>query len=143
MKYHITRTDVADSQIRSIILYVAEKFGTDVALQKLNALEQGILTLADNPNIGIKPRYLVLKRQGCQILILEKNLVFYKVNEGQKEAKLPGKAKSKVECKEVANPKLNFVISSYYKGTGLEEVLKKQEQYLDHAEPNESDITNL
>ena len=86
MKYHITRTDVADSQIRSIILYVAEKFGTDVALQKLNALEQGILTLADNPNIGIKPRYLVLKRQGCQILILEKNLVFYKVNEGQKEA---------------------------------------------------------
>ena len=42
-----------------------------------------------------------------------------------------------------AIPKLNFVISSYYKGTGLEEVLKKEEEYLDHADMNESDITNI
>lgn len=45
--------------------------------------------------------------------------------------------------KDVAVPKLNFVISSYYKGTGLEEVLKKLEEYLDSANPNESDITNI
>ena len=45
--------------------------------------------------------------------------------------------------KDVAVPKLNFVISSYYKGTGLEEVLKKLEEYLDNADPNESDITNI
>ena len=45
--------------------------------------------------------------------------------------------------KDVAIPKLNFVISSYYKGTGLEEVLKKLEEYLDNAAPNESDITNI
>ena len=43
----------------------------------------------------------------------------------------------------VAMPRLNFVISSYYKGTGLEEVLKKEEEYLDHADVNESDITNI
>ncbi len=43
----------------------------------------------------------------------------------------------------VAIPKLNFVISSYYKGTGLEEVLKKLEEYLDTADINESDITNI
>ena len=42
-----------------------------------------------------------------------------------------------------ATPRLNFVISSYYKGTGLEEVLKKVEEYLDHADVNESDITNI
>lgn len=59
------------------------------------------------------------------------------------ESKLQGKTKNKADCEEVAIPKLNFVISSYYKGTGLEEVLKKQEQYLDHADPRESDITNL
>lgn len=47
------------------------------------------------------------------------------------------------ECKEVAMPKLNFVISSYYKGTGLEEVLKKLETYLDQADSKESDITNI
>ena len=40
-------------------------------------------------------------------------------------------------------PKLNFVISSYYKGTGLEEVLKKLEEYLDKADENESDINSI
>ncbi len=48
-----------------------------------------------------------------------------------------------IEAKEIAKPKLNFVISSYYKGTGLEEVLKKLEEYLDYADPKESDITNI
>lgn len=41
------------------------------------------------------------------------------------------------------NAKLNFVISSYYKGTGLEEVLKKLEEYLDTTNADESDITNI
>ena len=41
------------------------------------------------------------------------------------------------------NPKLNFVMSSFYKGTGLEEVLKKLEEYLDNADKNESDVTNI
>ncbi len=85
MRYEIIRTDLADSQVRSIILYVAEKFGNDVALQKLNDLEEGILALADNPDLGVEPRYLVLRRQGYKILILEKDLVFYKVNEQHKK----------------------------------------------------------
>lgn len=59
------------------------------------------------------------------------------------EAKLPGKVTKETRCKEVAIPRLNFVISSYYKGTGLEEVLKKLEEYLDHADKQESDITNI
>lgn len=37
--------------------------------------------------------------------------------------------------------KLNFVLSTYYKGTGMEEVLKKLEQYIDNADKNENDIT--
>ena len=45
--------------------------------------------------------------------------------------------------KDIAIPRLNFVISSYYKGTGLAEVLKKLEEYLDNADSNESDITNI
>ena len=85
MKYNIVRTDMADSQIRSIILYIAAKFGSDAALQKLDDMENAILALADNPYIGTKPRYLVLRRQGYRVLILEKDLFFYKVNECQKE----------------------------------------------------------
>ena len=42
-----------------------------------------------------------------------------------------------------AFPRLNFAISTYYKGTGLEEVLKKQEEYLDNCNVDESDITNI
>lgn len=85
MRYQVIRTDVADSQIRNIILYIAEKFGNDVALHKLDDLEKGILTLADNPDIGTESGYLVLKRQGYKVLILEKDLVFYKVNESRHE----------------------------------------------------------
>lgn len=67
---------MADSQIRSIILYVAEKFGNDVALQKLNDLEKGIFALADNPDIGVEPRYLVLRRQGYKVLISVSSLFY-------------------------------------------------------------------
>lgn len=42
-----------------------------------------------------------------------------------------------------ASPKLNFVITTYYKGTALENVTKKLEEYLDNADINESDINNI
>lgn len=41
------------------------------------------------------------------------------------------------------HPKLNFVLTTYYKGTALEMVLKKLEEYLDMADKNESDINNI
>lgn len=84
MKYTVVRTDTADEQIRRIILYVNENFGSEVALQKLNELEESILHLGDNPNIGTTPRYHILRCQGYKVLILEKNLVFYKVDEERK-----------------------------------------------------------
>ena len=40
-------------------------------------------------------------------------------------------------------PKLNFVLTTYYKGTALESVTKKLEEYLDNASSNESDINNI
>ena len=84
MKYKIIRTDKADALIRRIILFVAENFGEDVALEKLNDLEKSFLPLEDNPYIGTKPRYSILSRQGFLVLILEKDLVFYKVDDKEK-----------------------------------------------------------
>lgn len=84
MKYGVIRTDTADALIREIILYIAENFGNSVALKKLDELEEAILSLGDNPYIGNTPKYNVLKRQGYMVLILEKNLVFYKINEEKK-----------------------------------------------------------
>ena len=84
MKYKVIRTDIADAGIRKIILYVAQNFGNDAALKKLDAIEKRILELGDDPYIGTEPRYLVLKRQGYKVLILEKDLVFYKIDEENK-----------------------------------------------------------
>ena len=81
MKYEVVRTEMADVQIRKIVLYIAENFGNKVALEKLEELEQNILDLAVHPLEGLETHYLVLKRQGYRVLILEKNLVFYKINE--------------------------------------------------------------
>lgn len=39
--------------------------------------------------------------------------------------------------------KLNFVLTTYYKGTALENVTRKLEEYLDNADKNESDINNI
>lgn len=81
MKYEVIRTDTADAGIRKIVLYVAQNFGNSVALEKLENMEKRILELADDPYIGTDPRYLVLKRQGYKVLILDKDLVFYKIDE--------------------------------------------------------------
>ncbi len=82
--YTIMRTDTADTCLTNIILYIAEKFGNDTALEKLNEIEQSINSLTDNPYIGMDPKYMVLKRQGFKVLVLEKNLVFYKIDEKEK-----------------------------------------------------------
>ena len=84
MRYKVERTDTADSLIRKIILYVAENFGNDVALAKLDDLEKSIMSLADNPHLGVEPKYNVLRRQGYLVLILERDLVFYKVDDEKK-----------------------------------------------------------
>ena len=51
------------------------------------------------------------------------------------------KKKKKVEEPQVVKAKLNFVLTTYYKGTGMEEVLKKLEQYVDNCDKTENDIT--
>ncbi len=84
MKYKVIRTDTADTLIRRIILYVAQNFGTEIALEKLDELEKSINSLESNPYLGEEPRYPVLRRQGYKVLILEKDLVFYKVDDDKR-----------------------------------------------------------
>ena len=85
MKYEVIRTDTADAGIRKIILYIAQNFGNTVALEKLDDIEKRILQLGEDPYIGTNPRYSILRRQGYKVLILEKNLVFYKIDEVNKQ----------------------------------------------------------
>lgn len=85
MNYEVIRTDTADAGIRKIILYIAQNFGNEIALGKLSESEKRILELGEDPYIGNEPRYLVLKRQGYKVFILEKDLVFYKIDEDSKK----------------------------------------------------------
>lgn len=63
-KYTVIRTDTADALIHKIILDIAEKFGADVALGKLDELEKRIMLLADDAYMGTELRYMILHRQG-------------------------------------------------------------------------------
>ena len=67
----------------------------------------------------------------------------YDLHENQNTKTNNNNKKTKKKNKEEVYPRLNFAISTYYKGTGLEEVLKKLETYLDNADINESDINNI
>ena len=56
------------------------------------------------------------------------------------EKKTKGRRKKKDV---VVKPALKFVLSTYYKGTGIEEVLKKMEEYVDDNSNEENLISNI
>ena len=83
--YKILRTDKAEDQLRDIIYYISANSGSiDTALNYLDKIEKAINHLKEFPNTGSIPRYSILKKQGFRVLIVEKYLVFYKVNEKDK-----------------------------------------------------------
>lgn len=74
-------------------------------------------------------------------ITLEDNFEVQEVTENAKP-KTKGRRKKKKEVK-TASPLLNFVISTYYKGTGLEEVLKKMENCIDAETEKHTEITSI
>lgn len=58
------------------------------------------------------------------------------------ELQIPYEAQKKTKSKKeiTVSPKMNFVLSTYYKGTGMEGVTKKLEDYLDNASKQDSKI---
>lgn len=81
MKYKIIRTEKADEQLREIIFYIADDSESiDIALNYLEKIEKAIKRLEDFPMSGSVPRYSILRKQGYKVLIVERHLVFYKVN---------------------------------------------------------------
>lgn len=89
MKYTIIRSDKADEQLREIIFYIAEDSGSiDIALGYLEKFEKAIMNLEAFPYTGVSPKYATLKKQGYLVLIVEKHLVFYKIDEDDKLVKV-------------------------------------------------------
>lgn len=84
MKYKIIRTEKADEQLRQIIFYIANDSGSiEIALNYLEKIEKAIKRLEDFPLSGSVPRYSILRKQGYRVLIVEKHLIFYKVNNNE------------------------------------------------------------
>ena len=85
MKYKIVRTDKADEQLREIIFYIAEDSGSiDIALNYLDKIEAAINNLEDFPMSGSIPQYSILRKQGYRVLIVERHLIFYKVDDDKR-----------------------------------------------------------
>ncbi len=85
MKYKIVRTDKADEQLRESIFYIADDSGNvDIALNYLDTIEMAINRLVEFPLSCSNPKYSILRKQGYKVLIVERHLVFYKVNESEK-----------------------------------------------------------
>ena len=60
------------------------------------------------------------------------------------ELDAPRKSRKKKRRQNVSvSPTLSFVISTYYKGTGIETVLKSLESYIDNANYNVNEINNI
>lgn len=85
MKYKIIRTDKSDEQLREIIFYIAEDSGSiDIALNYLDKIEAAINNLEDFPMSGSIPQYSILRKQGYRVLIVERHLIFYKVDDDKR-----------------------------------------------------------
>jgi toxin ParE1/3/4 len=80
----ILRTDKAEDQLRNLIFYIADNSGDiQSALDYLEKLESAINRLREFPESGNLPRYSILKKQGYRVLIVEKHLIFYKIQNEQ------------------------------------------------------------
>jgi toxin ParE1/3/4 len=85
MKYVLIRTDKANDQLSDIIHYIAADSGdANIALAYLDKIETAVMELEDFPYQGVQPRYSILRRQRYRVLIVERHLIFYKVNEAEK-----------------------------------------------------------
>ena len=69
---------------------------------------------------------------------LEENFQTVDLDDEEKNEK-----NSKKKKIQQVNAKLNFVITTYYKGTGMKEVLTKLAQHLDRCDKNEHSITTI
>ena len=85
MSYKIIRTDKFNDQLTDIIMYIRDAFSKKEALDYLNYLDTVINNLKEFPYIGVVPRYQSIAKQGYRAIICKQNILFYKINEENKE----------------------------------------------------------
>lgn len=125
---------------------INEKFGRNVGTEM-------IINIANTVKTNISSEYIFVRYMGPKFAIAFSGAdidgvtdflesLKNRIEEIQIEVQTKGKGKSKPTTI-IVEPQTNFVIALYYKGTGIEEVTKKLEEYLDNSEKSESTITSI
>ncbi len=129
------------------IMEINKKFGRDVGTDI-------IIKISNNVKASISSEYIFVRYMGPKFAIAfsgvdvdgVKNFLEVVKSDIEKikivEENPENKSQKIVEDID-AYPRTNFVIADYYKGTGLEEVTKKLEEYLDDADKDESNINYI
>ena len=92
---------------------------------------------------NISEEYLFVRYMGPKFVIVFSGIDTESVTEFIQEMKIDIEnleIKAKNNTEKIVIPKLNFVVTTYYKGTALEGLNKKLEEYLNEADEEESDI---
>ena len=84
MKYSLLRTDGFSIQLEDILDHVEKNYGNETTRKVLGRLKKSMKSIADNPYIGFEIASRVLIRTRWRALIVEKNIIFYIVDETNK-----------------------------------------------------------
>jgi GGDEF domain-containing protein len=121
---------------------INEKYGRDIGTKL-------IINICNIIKGSISSQYIFVRYMGPKFAIAFSGIEMEEVENFLKKIKeeienstikkelKKNSSKKKIEF---ISAKTNFVLATYYKGTGLEEVTKKLEEYLDECDINESNI---
>ena len=109
-----------------------------------------IKQVAEVTKESLSSEYIFVRYMGPKFAIVFSGIELDAVNDFMKilkenieELKIPAVDLDEEDVEEdelYATPKINAVISTYYKGTALEKLTKVMEEYLDNADPDENKI---
>ena len=126
---------------------INKKFGRNIGTDIILRISNLVKTSIASEYIFVRymgPKFAIafsgVDIEGTQgfLKTLKENIEKIKIIEEEQNSK-----NTKIVKDKDSYPITNFVIADYYKGTGLEEVTKKLEEYLDDAEKEESNINYI
>lgn len=120
---------------------INERFGRDEGTKL-------IIDICNRVKRNISSEYLFVRYMGPKFAIAFSGVEIDEVQEFVKSIKdeidnvrvIKKESLQKNKKQEVEYARNNFVLATYYKGTGIEEVTKKLEEYLDECDKQESNI---
>lgn len=122
-----------------VIIEIADKFKQNLAKEYIFVRYMGpkfVIAFS-----GAEPEATAGFLEDIKSSLENMNISLEKDSENQDQNDGKKTKKSKKDIPQETTAKLNFVLSKYYKGTGIEEVLKKLETYIDNANKEENNIT--